>query len=85
MNNEDLIHVSSIQEYEGGYSFHGVQLSSKGINVIRSKPTNDQTAETVQETLTKGAGQNLDDSVYTKIGEFVGGIAGGFTKSIGSG
>ena len=85
MKNEGLIHVSKILEYDGGYNFNGVQLSANGIAAIKAQPGGIGIQETIQETIDKSGGEPLDNSMYTRIGEFFGSFAGGFTKSLGSG
>lgn len=82
MHSEGLIRVSGIQEYDGGYAFSGVQLTSKGIMAIQAKPDNEEIGETIEKKVLESAEGELDASIYTKIGAFVGGFTGGLTKSI---
>ncbi|MGH6925095.1 MAG: hypothetical protein ACRED5_15280 [Propylenella sp.] len=61
-----------------------MQLTSKGIAVIQANPGDVEIGESIEKTVTEAKPGDLDASVYTKIGSFVGGLLGGFTKSIGS-
>ncbi|MQX63960.1 hypothetical protein GHK78_13045 [Sinorhizobium meliloti] len=80
MNNEGLIRVSNIHEYEGGYAFSGVQLTSKGVAVIQVKPNDPELGESIEKKISEPG--SLDASVYTKIGSFVGGVIGGVTQAL---
>lgn len=82
---EGLIRSHSAEEYQGGYSFMGVQLTSAGIALIRSDTKDPDIGGTIQERIANSDGRDLGASVYTKIGEFTGSFLGGFTKSIASG
>ncbi|MBB2707759.1 MULTISPECIES: hypothetical protein [Rhizobium] len=80
MNDEGLIRVRSIQEYEGGYAFNGVQLTAKGVSVVQTKPNDPDLGESIEKKVSdKG---ELDASVYTKIGSFVGGLIGGAAQAM---
>jgi hypothetical protein len=82
MEAEGLIRITEALEFlGGGFAFTGVQLTSKGIAVVQSKPEGDETSETIAEKVAGKPGE-LDPPSYTKIGAFVGGLLGGFTKSI---
>ena len=83
---EGLIRASTVSEYEGGYNFMGVQLTAKGIAVIKAKPDDAELGESIEKKVTESESESadLDASLYTKIGSFVGGFAGGFTKTVGS-
>jgi hypothetical protein len=85
MHDEGLIRAASIQEYQGGYSFMGVQLTSSGIAMIKRDPKDAEIGSSIEDRVTKAEGRELDTSIYTRIGEFVGSALGGFTKSIGGG
>jgi hypothetical protein len=80
LNDERLIRVKSIQEFDGGYAFNGVQLTSKGIAIIQAKPKDAELGESIEKTLAKPG--TLDASVYTKIGSFVGGLIGGGIQAL---
>ncbi|GCA52815.1 hypothetical protein GOA99_22855 [Sinorhizobium meliloti] len=80
MNNEGLIRVSNIQEYEGGYAFSGVQLTSKGVAIIQVKPNDPELGESIEKKISESG--SLEASVYTKIGSFVGGVIGGVTQAL---
>ncbi|CTQ42698.1 hypothetical protein [Roseibium aggregatum] len=63
----------------GGFLFPGLQLTSKGLaalDVIRSQE------EKLSHQIDKPKGE-LSPATYTKLGSLIGGILGGFTKSIG--
>jgi hypothetical protein len=81
---ERLIRASSVAEYDGGYDFIGVQLTSRGISVIQADLDDAKPGETIERTIAKRGAAGLDAPTYTKIGSFVGGFMGGFTKSMGS-
>jgi hypothetical protein len=85
MKDEGLIRVSQFQEYDGGYYFNGVQLTSTGIALIRTDPHDDELGGSIEKRVTESKGGDLGSSIYTKIGEFVGSALGGLTKSLGSG
>ncbi|WP_210214309.1 hypothetical protein, partial [Sinorhizobium meliloti] len=80
MKDEGLIRVASVQEFDGGYAFNGVQLTSKGIAAIQAKPTDPELGESIEKKV--GEKGELDISVYTKIGSFVGGLIGGATQAL---
>lgn len=80
MNDESLIRVGKIQEYEGGYAFSGVQLTSKGVAAIQAKPNDPELGESIEKKISQSG--SLDASVYTKIGSFVGGLIGGATQAL---
>lgn len=85
MHGEGLIRVQKFQEYTGGYDVSGVQLTSSGVALIRRDPEDPDIGKSIQERVTKGGGDDLGSSVYTRIGEFVGSALGGLTKSIAGG
>lgn len=85
MRDEGLIRVSDFQEYDGGYHFLGVQLTSAGIALIKTDTEDPELGESIEKRVTESGGADLGSSVYTKIGEFVGGALGGLTKSISGG
>ncbi|TPK88666.1 MULTISPECIES: hypothetical protein [unclassified Mesorhizobium] len=83
MLDEGLIRASSIQQTgELTTAFNGVQLASKGISLIQQKPDDSELGGSIEEKLTGGKKGELSTSVYVKIGSFVGGAVGGFTKAI---
>jgi hypothetical protein len=82
MHDENLIRVAKISEYDGGYDFMGVQLTSQGIALIKQNPNDAEIGASVEKRVTEGGGADLGSTVYTKIGEFVGSALGGFTKSM---
>lgn len=82
MYSEGLIHVGKISfDFSYSYNFNGVQLSSKGIAVIKQNPNDPSLGGSIEKKLKENSG-DLDPSVYQKIGSFVGGVLGGFTQSI---
>lgn len=80
MDSEGLIRVANIQEYDGGYAFSGVQLTSKGIAAIQAKPADPELGDSIEKKVSEGG--DLDASVYTKIGSFVGGLLGGAVQTM---
>lgn len=85
MKDEGLIRVRRIEEYDGGYDFMDIQLTSAGIALIKQDPNDPEIGDSIEKRVTENEGKDLNSSVYTKIGEFVGSALGGFTKSIGGG
>jgi hypothetical protein len=85
MNDEGLIRVANISEYDGGYNFIGVQLTSRGIALIKSDPNDKEIGSSIEKRVTDSGGSDLGSSVYTRIGEFIGSALGGFTKSLAGG
>ncbi|OWV98756.1 hypothetical protein [Rhizobium sp. R693] len=82
LNDEGLIRVRSIQEFDGGYAFNGVQLTSKGIAIIQAKPKDPELGESIEKKLAEPG--DTDAAIYTKIGAFVGGaIAAGIQTLAG--
>ncbi len=82
MLDEGLIRVANKSETLGGtLLLVGVQLTSKGIAVIQTKIDDPEIGESIERAATEAKG-GLEPSHYTNIGSFVGGILGGFTKSI---
>ncbi|NLS20323.1 hypothetical protein HGP16_27720 [Rhizobium sp. P40RR-XXII] len=80
MKDEGLIRVRRIQEFDGGYAFNGVQLTSKGVSIVQTKPNDPDLGESIEKKVSvKG---ELEASVYTKIGSFVGGLIGGATQAM---
>lgn len=82
---EGLIRAHSVQEYDGGYSFNGVQLTSAGIAMIKRKTDDAEIGPSIEARVKKQDKEPLDVSAYTKMGEFVGSALGGLTKSLGGG
>lgn len=82
MQSEHLIRMSQYNELEGHFAFYNVQLTARGIALIQAEPDGMMLGKSIERTVAEDAGEGLDASVYTKIGAFVGGLAGGFTKSI---
>ncbi|GEM_PF-1358531 len=80
LNDEGLIRVKSIQEFDGGYAFNGVQLTSKGIAIIQAKPTDPGLGESIEKKLAEPG--NTDATTYTKIGAFVGGVIAGGIQTL---
>lgn len=72
LNDEGLIRVKSIQEFDGGYAFNGVQLTSRGIAIIQAKPKDPDLGESIEKKLSEPG--DTDAATYTKIGAFVGGV-----------
>jgi hypothetical protein len=82
MVREGLIHVQTIHEHDGGYDFNGVQLSSLGIEIIKRDPKDTEIGTSIEKRVEESGGKDLGAPTYTKIGSFVGGALGGFTKAI---
>lgn len=82
---EGLVRAHDVQEYDGGYIFSGVQLTSAGIAMIKAKPQDSEIGASIEERVAEQADNPMDASVYTKIGEFVGSALGGLTKSLAGG
>ncbi|MES4992416.1 hypothetical protein ACTJJ7_11310 [Phyllobacterium sp. 22229] len=80
MRDEGLIRVGTIQEFDGGFAFSGVQLTSKGIAVIQAKPNDPELGESIEKKVSDNG--SLDASAYTKIGSFVGGLIGGAAQAL---
>lgn len=85
MIGEGLIRVRRIESYDGGYSFMGIQLTSTGIEIIRVDPNDSDIGASILSRVEEANSEPMDTSIYTKIGEFVGGALGGFSKSLGAG
>lgn len=84
MHEEGLIRAANISETMDGVAFFiGVQLTAKGIAVIQADPGDPELGTSIEKRVTETRG-SLDASVFTKIGSFVGGMLGGFTKAVGS-
>jgi hypothetical protein len=84
MRDEGLIRIESLAESLGGsFSADGVQLTSRGIAILQQKTSDSELGKTLETTLSEPekAGE-LSASIYVKIGSFVGGALGGFTKAI---
>jgi hypothetical protein len=77
MEREQLIRFDTMISDSPASRFFGVQLTSHGL-AIAIEPNGDQ-RETIQKQAARG---ELSTSVYTNIGSIVGGMLGGFTKSI---
>jgi hypothetical protein len=77
MLDEDIIRAKQkIETLDGRLRLNWVQLTSKGLNIVKQPlPSGDTIEKRVQSGSTN----------WSSIGDLIGGIAGGFTKSIGSG
>ncbi len=82
MLSEGLIRAKNVEEFDGGYFFSGVQLTSLGIHIIQQETGDPEIGPTIEESAKKKSGADLDASKFTKIGAFVGGALGGLIKSI---
>jgi hypothetical protein len=68
-----------IETFDGKLRLNGMQLTSKGLAIVQQPlPPGDNIAKRVQSNTRTSA-------FWSNIGELVGSLAGGFTKSIGSG
>jgi hypothetical protein len=77
---EGLIRVANKSEtIKGELLLINAQLTSLGIGIVQAKVEDPDIGETIEKTVARG---NLEPAAYTKIGSFVGGVLGGFTKSI---
>lgn len=85
MRDEGLIRVASIDEYGGGYSVLGMQLTAAGLALIRQGTDDPDIGPSIEERVTRAKDGELDARDYSKIGDFVGGVLGGITKALGSG
>lgn len=82
MLDEGLIRVAKIQFSESCDYFNGVQLTSKGLAVIRAEPKDgEQLEQSVENTISSAQKGELGADIYGKIGSFVGGVLGGFGQS----
>lgn len=80
MLSEGLIRAHSVQEYDGGFAFSGVQLTSRGVAAIQATPNDPALGESIEKTVNdKGS---LDSNTYSKIGSFIGGFVGGVTQAL---
>ena len=84
MIDEGIVRVASCEEYEGGFFFGGVQLTSKGIHILRAQTDDPELGNSIEELVSRNRPSDIDTGIYAKIGDFVGGALGGFTKSLGS-
>jgi hypothetical protein len=82
MINEKIISARSIQEFDGGYAFNGVQLTSKGLQLVNEKAGLSEIRGSIVENATATQSNN-QSAPYAKWGEFIGGLLGSFTNSIG--
>ena len=71
INSKGLIRIANIQEYDGGYIFSGIQLTSKGVANIQAKATDSKLGDSIEKKVS--GNRDFDTSVYTIIGSFVGG------------
>lgn len=78
MNDEGLIRIGAIQEYDEGFAYSGVQLTSRGIAVVQAKPNDPELGDSIEKKVSEKG--DLDATAYTKIGSFVGGLIGGATQ-----
>jgi hypothetical protein len=78
LRNEDLLRYSQ----ETDESFLGCQLTAYGFSVMGQEFYKSKSGETVAKTAERIAG---DGGNYGKVGDFIGSLVGGFTKSISSG
>jgi hypothetical protein len=81
MNDEGIIRIRTVQGFDHGFCFSGVQLTAKGLAIIgvRQESNGDSIKKIVESK------PGLDSAAYGKIGELVGGLLGGFTKSMAGG
>lgn len=84
MHAEGLIRVSQVHEHSSGYIFAGVQLTSKGIGVLQANPGNEAIGESIEKRAATNSDGEIRSPVFVQMGEFVGSLLGGFTKSISS-
>jgi hypothetical protein len=82
---EGIIRVDSVQEYDDGYSYNGVQLTSKGLALIQTKPQLATLSGSIVENAAEEKQKGADQSFFSKWGEFAGSFVGSITKSLGSG
>ncbi|WP_028734635.1 hypothetical protein [Rhizobium leguminosarum] len=72
--------ASAMRKKSGGYAFHGIQLTSKGIAIIQTKPKDPELGESIEKKLAEPG--NTDAATYTKIGAFVGGVIAGGIRTL---
>lgn len=85
MDAEGIVRTANIQEFDNGFYASGVQLTSTGLAMLSEQPPTDTgLAQTVDEIVEDAKGADLGAATYTKIGAFVGGVLGGWTKAAGS-
>lgn len=82
MIKEDVIRAQNVQEYDGGYGFFGVQLTSKGLSLINAKAETSQISGSITETIKENSKAASSDTPYAKWGEFVGGLLGSLTNTL---
>jgi hypothetical protein len=87
MINEGIIRVSNYSPHSYGYNFQGVQLTSKGLTLIRANATNIDTAliGSIAANTSSAPASSNDTNYYAKWGEFAGSFIASATKSFGSG
>ena len=87
MIKEGVIRADNIQEYEGGYFFNGVQLTSKGLVLVQTNASTIDTALTgsISANTASAPALSTDTSYYGKWGEFAGSLIASATKSFGGG
>ena len=84
LENEALVSVGQYARTSGGLANGAalnIVLTSKGIALLGTKITINETEITLSQAVEAAA---IDDGRYGRIGEFFGGLAGGFTKSLSS-
>lgn len=82
---EGLIRAYSVQEFDEGYDFNGVQLTALGVATIKRDPHDPDIGLNVETRVARKDADPIDAGLYTKIGEFVGSALGGLTKSLANG
>lgn len=64
----------------GAFSFKDVQLTSKGLAIIGTEPTG---SSDLTASIKNTSDEKPSPSYFSKIGEFVGGVLGGWQKTLG--
>jgi hypothetical protein len=82
LHDEGLIRVDEVIRHLNNQTFRGVQLTSKGMAVIKANPGDPDIGTNIEKRGTESKGADLGASIYGKIGEFVAGTFAGSAKSL---
>jgi hypothetical protein len=82
LHDEGLIRVDEVVRHLNNQTFRGIQLTSKGIAVIKANPGDPEIGTNIEKRVTESKGADLGASIYGKIGEFVANTFAGSAKSL---
>ena len=82
LHDEGLIRVDEVVRHLNNQTFRGVQLTSKGIAVIKADPGDPDMGTNIEKRVTESKGADLGASIYGKIGKFVASTFAGSAKSL---